>query len=64
MVRLLDLFSGTGSIKKVAIEMGWDVVSLDRDMRADIECDIMNWDYTVYQPKHFDIIFASPPCTE
>ena len=45
-------------------EHGWDVVSLDRDMPADIECDILEWDHTTYHPRHFDFIWASPPCTE
>ena len=24
----------------------------------------MNWNYTVYESGHFDVIWASPPCTE
>ena len=30
---------------KVATELGFEVVCLDRDMEADIKCDIMDWDY-------------------
>ena len=41
-----------------------DVVSLGRDMPADIRSDIMGWDYTAYKPNDFDVIWASPPCTE
>ncbi len=26
--------------------------------------DIIDWDYTVFPPKYFDLIWASPPCTE
>jgi len=65
-MRLLELFSGTGSIGTVFKEYGWEVVSLDRDMPADISCDILDWDYknSPYPPKHFDVIWASPPCTE
>jgi hypothetical protein len=33
-------------------------------MDADIKCDIMDWDYTLYPPRYFDVIWASPPCTE
>ena len=33
-------------------------------MPADIQCNIMDWDYKVYPPKHFEVISASPPCTE
>ena len=65
-MRLLELFSGTGSIGNVFKEQGWEVVSLDRDLPADIGTDIMLWDYmnSAYPPKHFDVIWASPPCTE
>ena len=49
---------------KVARGLGFDVVSLDRDMEADIKTDIVDWDYTQLEPKAFDIIWASPPCTE
>ena len=63
-MKLLELFSGTQSVGKVARELGWEVVSLDlKD--ADINTDILKWDYeTQYKPKHFDMVHASPPCTE
>ena len=63
-MRLLELFSGTGSVGKVAEELGIAVTSLDRGMPAHIQVDIMDWDYRSYEPHHFDIIWASPPCTE
>ena len=40
------------------------MVSLDRDMEADIRTDIMDWDYRTYPPGSFDVIWSSPPCTE
>ena len=40
------------------------MVSVDRDMDATHKCDIMDWDYAQYPTKHFDVIWASPPCTE
>ena len=62
-MKLLELFSGTKSVGKVAERLGYDVTSLDlKD--ADINIDILNWDYHQYQPEHFDVIWASPPCTE
>ena len=63
-MKLLELFSGTKSVSKVALELGLEVVSLDRDLEADIRIDIMDWDYKQYEPHYFDIIWASPPCTE
>ena len=58
---LLDLFCGTGSVSKVALALGFDVVSLDL-LNADINTDVMDWDYTIFPPKHFDVIWSSPPC--
>jgi hypothetical protein len=62
-MRLLELFSGTGSVGDVFTRRGWEVISLDRDMPADHRVDILAWDCP-YQPHHFDFIWASPPCTE
>ena len=62
-MKLLELFSGTKSVGKVAEQLGYEVTSLDLK-NADINTDILKWDYTIYEPKHFDVIWASPPCTE
>ena len=65
-MRVLELFRGTGSIGKYCEELGYDVFSLDIDPKAQasVTTDIMNWDYAMYPVGHFDIIWASPPCTE
>ena len=61
---MLELFAGTGSVGNVAKGLGYDVISLDRDMGAEIQIDIMKWDYTDLPIGLFDVIWASPPCTE
>ena len=64
MLKVLELFSGTGSVGKVLKKFDWDVISLDIDERADIVCDILEWDYKKYPKDTFDIIWSSPPCDE
>ena len=60
--KLLDLYSGTHSVGRVATELGYLVTSLDL-YDASINCDVMTWDYTAaYEPGHFDVIWASPCC--
>ena len=65
-LRLLDLFSGTGSVGDVYRAAGWEVVSLDcaAQWGADIQEDILTFDYTVFPPHFFHTIWAAPPCTE
>ena len=63
MLKVLELFSGTGSVGKVAKSLGWEVLSLDLELEADIKIDIMDWDYKAYPRNSFDIVWASPPCT-
>ena len=65
--RLLDLFSGSGSVANLFREKGYEVVTLDIDPKyqADIHIDILVWEYwTAYPPGHFNVIACSPPCTE
>jgi hypothetical protein len=61
-MRILELFSGTHSVGKVATELGYEVLSLDMDGNADINIDILDWDYKQYPVGYFDVIWASPPC--
>ena len=63
-MRCLELFSGTKSVGKVCDLVGIETVSVDLLLPADHQCDIMDFDYKQYPPNHFDIIWASPPCTE
>tara|TARA_R110002153_G_scaffold244307_3_gene399719 strand:- start:631 stop:1335 length:705 start_codon:yes stop_codon:yes gene_type:complete len=63
--RLLELFCGTKSIGTEFELAGYDVVSLDfnKKFNATHTDDILTWDYTIYPPNHFDVIWASPDCT-
>ena len=61
-MKVLELFSGTGSVGRVAKQLGHSVISLDLK-GADLNCDILEWDYKQFD-KDFDFVWASPPCTE
>ena len=68
MKRLLELFSGTHSVGKV-VKDDYEITSLDIELGDDdnisnthIEEDIFTWNYKIYPPGHFDVIWASPVC--
>lgn len=69
-MRVLELFSGTGSvgqtIRRIYKKEAVTIVSLDIHPKYNptLAVDILKWDYTVYPPGHFDLVWASPPCTE
>lgn len=66
--KVLELFKGSGSITKYCNQYPnlYNVVSIDIEHKyeATITKNILEWDYTEYDPYSFDIIWASPPCTE
>ena len=63
MINVLELFSGTGSVGKVCDKLGWNSVSVDLIADADHKVDIMEFDYKQYPKDYFQVIWASPPCT-
>ena len=63
-MRLLELFSGTGSIGRAFEALGWEVTSLDLEGEPTIKCDILEWDHTAFPPGHFQVVWASPVCCE
>ena len=64
-MRLLELFSGTGSVGRSFAKLGWEVVSLDISPTHHPThcCDILTWDCQ-YPPGHFDCVHASCPCEQ
>jgi len=64
-MRILELFAGTGSVAKAL--QGWEVVSVDITDKWSApthKVDILEWDYRAYPANSFDVVWASPPCTE
>jgi hypothetical protein len=70
VLRLLELFSGTGSVGVTFRKVYKDdieIISLDIHPKYHPQhcTDILKWDYKSLYPRgYFDIIWASPPCTE
>ena len=64
--KALDLFSGTGSTSRTLQEAGFDMNSVDIDpCSLPTFCEnILDWEYRRFPPGYFDLITASPPCTE
>lgn len=65
-MKTLEVFSGTQSFSKAVKRIGGDTTTLDLlpKFKPDIVCDVLDWDYTNYEPHTFDIVWCSPPCTE
>ena len=63
MPRLLELLSGTVSVGKVFRARGWEVVSIDNDVRMQptIVADIGTFNYRMLGGR-FDAVWCSPPC--
>ena len=63
-MRLLELFSGTGSVGKPWRDKGHEVISVDLDGRynPEVVCDILKWSYCTCPVP--DVIWASCPCEQ
>lgn len=63
-MKVLELFSGSGSISKAFKEAGHKTLTIDIDpkMEADIVCDMLDLSIDML-PERPDVIWASPPCT-
>jgi len=65
-MKLLELFSGTKSVSKAIGNKFDEIISVDINdkYKPTILIDILNWNYKIYTPNYFNVIWASPPCTE
>ena len=59
-MKVLDLFSGTGSVKKATetLPVSWCCVSFDL-AGADINCDILEWDYKSAFSNHLNQCYVT-----
>ena len=64
-MRLLNLCSGTGSVSKPLAAAVWETVEVDWGPTHGParSVDIMGWSCP-YGAGHFDVIWASPDCTQ
>ena len=63
-MRLLELFSGTQSVSRVARRQGWECVCLDIDptYSPDLCMSVLDFDEQAYPRDSFDFVWGSPPC--
>jgi len=65
-MNVLDLFSGLGGFSKAFKDNGHQVVKIDNESKfnPDICIDILKLKKNDFNDYDFDIVLASPPCTE
>ena len=68
-MKIMELFCGTKSFSNEVLKENahCEIITLDIMKRYNptIQCDILEWNYKdKYLSNSFDIIWASPPCTE
>lgn len=63
MLRMLDLFSGSGAASRAPAVRGWEVLRVDNGAgtAADVRADITCWSAP---SGPWDLLWASPPCTQ
>ena len=62
MKKILELFSGTESISKIFKSHGWKCITVDNNPKHNCTHNMDIFDFDTHY-EHFDVIWASPPCT-
>lgn len=67
-MKTLELFAGSQSFSKGIKRFDHDAECITVDMSCHFNpthnVNLLEWDYTIYPPNYFDMIWASPPCTQ
>ena len=67
-MRTLELFAGSQSFTKGIKRFDHEAECITVDMSYHFQpthyVNILEWDYRIYPPGHFDLLWASPPCTQ
>lgn len=62
-LRVLDLFSGTGSATQAFVDKGHEVITCEIDPKIPSNHkDIFKTDWDQYKRGYFDVIWCSTPC--
>jgi hypothetical protein len=67
-MRTLELFAGSQSFTKGIKRSEHDAECITVDMSNHFKpthhINLLEWDYKIYPSGHFDLLWASPPCTQ
>lgn len=67
-MRTLELFSGSQSftkgIKRQHVDAECITIDMSHHFNPTHHVNMLEWDYTMYPVGYFDLIWASPPCTQ
>jgi hypothetical protein len=62
VLRVLDMFSGTGSIAKAFRDHEVDTLDIDTRFEPTILTNVLDWNYRALPRLFYHVIWASVPC--
>lgn len=67
-MNMLDVFSGSQSMRAAFLKEGFNVLSIDkykkyRTDKQTVIIDLMDWNYSTFERTDFDVLFFGLPCT-